>query len=148
MKGRCPVCKAKLWHEPFLQRKITCPRCGTDFKTTVPWRYFQFLFLVLVACALLYIIFYTSRGIGVMTAFILAVFVFFWYLPRLIDLEQISGSLPALEGPLDEERMRLKMKGRDWQEEEESDEAPWALYYLTILLFVLLLLLGAVLLTQ
>ncbi|HUG43083.1 MAG TPA: hypothetical protein VMN76_02475 [Acidobacteriota bacterium] len=131
-----------------MQRKITCPRCGSEFKTTVPWRYFQFLFFVLVACALLYILLYTSRGIGVLTTFILAVVVFFWYLPRLIDLEQISGSLPALEGPLDEERMRLKMKRRDWEEEEESDEAPWAQYHLTILLVVLLLLLGIVLLTR
>ena len=79
-----------------------------------------------------------SFWIGV---FFLLAAVCFWFIPKFIDLQRISGDLTVPEGPLDTD----PLADRKWDEEQEALEErsrfrQW-IYALLVLAFLLLLLL-------
>jgi uncharacterized protein (DUF983 family) len=145
MSQRCPVCKTRLWTDPLLtQGRLKCPRCGVDFRPTVPWGYFRILLLAVVVVSLVVIIFLSETHLWIVL-FLIAVTVFFWFLPRLIDLERIPGELTTAEGPMDTSQLKLKLEDQDreqaeaWQEELNFRQL---IYFLIALILFLLLVVG------
>ena len=137
MSQRCPVCKTRLWTDPLLTSgRLSCPRCGAIFQPTVPWAYFRFLLLVVVTLALLVIFSLSDSNIWIFLVLI-GVAVFFWFLPRFIDLQHISGELGLPEGPMDTEELRLKLGDDDWAEGHEEFEEKSRFRQLAYLLMVI-----------
>lgn len=135
MSYLCPVCKTRLWHRPFY-RRLKCPRCGAEFKPTVPWAYFQLLLVlfVLVSAGLLVIVY--GRSVWMIPLFFCLIAAFFIFLPKLIDLQPIDFTVA--EGPVIAEEMQLKLKYSDWDREEEGETSGFGpFYYLSILLILL-----------
>ena len=124
MSQCCPICKARLWTDaPLLTPgRLCCPRCGAVFRPTVPWVYFRILLLVVVMLALVVLSGFSRNGFWI-AVFLLGVAVFFWFLPRFIDLQKISGDLPVTEeGPIPGRGLDLRLD-REWKEKrEEFDE--------------------------
>ena len=144
MSQRCPVCKTRLWADPLLTPgRLSCPRCGAIFRPTVPWAYFRFLLLVVVTLALVVIFSFSESNIWIIL-FLIGVAVFFWFLPRFIDLQRISGELGVPEGTMDTKELRLKLEDEDWEKSHEEFEEKSRfrqLVYLLIVITVTLLIL-------
>ncbi len=137
MSQRCPVCKTRLWTDPLLTPgRLSCPRCGATFRPTVPWVYFRFLLLVVVTLALLVIFSFSESNIWIVL-FLIGVAVFFWFLPRFIDLQRISGELGVPEGTMDPEELKLKLGDEDWEEGHEEFEEKSRFRELVYLLMVI-----------
>ena len=137
MSQRCPVCKTRLWTDPLLTPgRLSCPRCGATFRPTVSWAYFRFLLLVVVTLALLVIFSLSDSNIWIFL-FLIGVAVFFWVLPRFIDLQRITGELGLPEGPMDTEELRLKLGDDDWEEGYEEFQEKSRLRHLMYLLIVI-----------
>ena len=137
MSQRCPVCKTRLWTDPLLTPgRLSCPRCGTIFRPTVPWAYFRFLLLVVVTLALLVIFSFSDSNIWILL-FLIGVAIFFWFLPRFIDLQRISGELGLPEGPMDTEKLKLKLGDDDWEKRHEEFEERSRFRQLVYLLMVI-----------
>ena len=69
---------------------------------------------------------------------------FFWFLPRFIDLQHISGELGVPEGTMDTEKLKLKLGDENWEEGHEGFEEKSRfrqLMYLFIVITVTLLIL-------
>ena len=146
MSQRCPVCKARLWTDPlFTPGRLSCPRCGAIFRPTVAWGYFRFLLFLVVVLALVVILFLSKTNLWIFL-FLIGVTIFFWFLPRFIDLQRISGELRVPEGPLDAEQMKLKLKDDNWEEKHEAFEEQSKfrqLVYVLIAVALLLLVLAS-----
>jgi hypothetical protein len=78
--------------------------------------------------------------------FLFAVVVFFWYLSRLVNLEQITGDLTVPEGPIHSEDLHLDLEDQNRlkkSEQKESRSVSSAVFYclllVTLILFGLLL---------
>jgi hypothetical protein len=113
------------------------------FRPTVPWAYFRFLLLVVVTLALLVIFSFSESNLWIVL-FLIGVAVFFWFLPRFIDLQRISGELGVPEGTMDTEELKLKLGDEDWEEGHEEFEEKSRfrqLMYLLIVITVTLLIL-------
>ncbi len=137
MSQRCPVCKTRLWTDPlFTSGRLSCPRCGATFRPTVPWAYFRFLLLVVVTLALLVISSFSDSNIWVFL-FLIGVAVFFWFLPRFIDLQRISGDLGVPEGPVDTEEFKLRLRDEGWEEDQAEFEEKSRFRQLVYLLMVI-----------
>ena len=144
MSQRCPVCNSPLWTDPLLTpTRLKCPRCGSDFRPTVPWRYLRILLLLVVAFALLAIVSLSETHFWVLL-FLVGLTVFFWFLPRFIDLERISGELTTPEGPMDTSQLRLKLKDDNQDRKETLDEEQSFRRFVYLLISVILLLLFVV----
>ncbi|MCH7803732.1 MAG: hypothetical protein IH937_06580 [Acidobacteria bacterium] len=107
----------------------------------MPWVYFRFLLLVVVTLALVVIFSFSESNIW-MILFLIGVAVFFWFLPRFIDLQRISGELGVPEGTMDPEELKLKVGDEDWEEGHEEFEEKSRfrrLMYLFIVITVTLL---------
>lgn len=74
---------------------------------------------------------------------ILGIFILFWYLPRLIDLQQIPGDVPVAEGPVNGEGLQLSLDYRKWQKGEGSASDEDNNFYLLVLLGALVVLVSA-----
>lgn len=137
MSQRCPVCKTRLWTDPLLTPgRLSCPRCGAIFRPTVSWAYFRFLLLIVVTLALLVIFSFSESNIW-MFLFLIGGAIFFWFLPRFIDLQRISGELQVPEGPMDTEELKLKLGDDDWEEAHEEFEEQSRFRQLVYLLMVI-----------
>jgi len=115
---RCPVCKTPLWKEPYLLRRLKCPRCGAEFRPTVPWTYVRALLLLIALLGLALVILMFGQNSWLILLFIAAVIGFFWYLSRLVNLEQITGDVPVPEGPVNREDLQLELKNQTEDREE------------------------------
>ncbi len=102
----------------------------------MPWAYFRFLLLVVVTLALLVIFSFSDSNIW-FVLFLIGVAVFFWFLPRFIDLQRISGELGVPEGPVDTEEFKLKLRDEDWEEGHEEFEEKSRFRQLVYLLMVI-----------
>jgi bacteriorhodopsin len=117
MSQRCPVCKARLWTDPlFSPARLQCPRCGATFATTVQWGYFRILLLLVILLTLLLIADLPDRKVW-LVVFLVTLGAVLWYLPRLINLQRISGELRFTDGIMDADQMKLK-----FTEEEEKEQ--------------------------
>ena len=142
MSQHCPVCKSPLWtNSLFNPSKLKCPRCGTDFRTTVSWVYLR-VFLLLAASFVLLMIIFLSETYFWILLFLIGLIGLLWFLPRFIDLERISGELTTPEGPVDTNQLRLSLKDNGWNQEEKLNEEQKLrkFAYLSISLILLLLL--------
>ncbi len=98
MANQCPVCRAPLWRRPFA-RRLRCPRCGAEFRPTVPLALFQLLLAVLLV-AVLGLALVVSRPYAWLVLLVLLVSGFLtWFLPRMVRLEVESPGLRVAEGP-------------------------------------------------
>jgi len=89
-----------------------------------------------VTLALL-VIFSLSDSSTWIVLFLIGVAVFFWFLPRFIDLQRISGELGLPEGPMDTEELKLKLGDDDWEEGHEEFEEKSRFRQLVYLLMVI-----------
>jgi len=147
MSQHCPVCKSLLWTDPlFTPSKLKCPRCGTDFKTTVSWVYLR-VFLLLAASFVLLMIIFLSETYFWILLFLIGLIGLLWFLPRFIDLERISGELTTPEGPVDTNQLRLSLKDNGWNQEKKLNEEQKSrrFAYLSVSLILLLLLIFSLL---
>jgi hypothetical protein len=78
--------------------------------------------------------------------FLVGVAICFWFLPRFIDLQHISGELGLPEGPMDTDELKLKLGDDDWEESHEEFEENsrfrqlvYLLMVITVTLLILLL---------
>lgn len=145
MSQHCPICKARLWTDPWLTPgRLSCPRCGAEFRPTVPWAYFRILLLVVVTLAVLVISFFSERSIWILV-FLIGAAIFFWILPRFIDLQHISD-LRVPEGPMDTDQLELKLQDKRWEEKQdefqEGSRLRQLIYLLVAIALFFLLLVG------
>lgn len=140
MSQRCPVCKASLWREPILPRRLRCPRCGAVFRPTVHWAYFQFLLLFCVLLCLTILVSFFNQRFWLIVLFLLGVAGFFWHLPKLINLERVSGDFQFADGPeARDDDIRFKLKLRDWEQKEQDGKGlSWFESFCILLLLVLI----------
>ncbi len=147
MAQHCPVCKTRLWTDPLLTpSRLTCPRCGAEFKPIVSWHHFRLLLVVLIFLSVLVIAF-LSRENWWWLLVIVAVAAFLWYLPRLINLQHIGPELNPSEGLLDTKQLDLDLDLRLEEKFEEFEERQSfrRLVYLAVALVLLLILTVALL---
>ena len=102
----------------------------------MPWAYFRFLLLVVVTLALLVIFSFSDSNIWIFL-FLIGVAVFFWFLPRFIDLQRISGELGVPEGTMDTEELKLKLGDETLEEGHEEFEEKSRVRQLVYLLMVI-----------
>jgi len=132
MRIVCPVCKSRLWRDPVFPRMITCPRCGNKFRPTVSLAFFQMVLLVLVIVLLAGLAYFTGTGIWIGAAVIAALFLIFFYFPKLINLELVKPNL-VVEGPPDE-------KPVEWEDEDAEEDGEKDFYRVSCACTLLLLL--------
>ena len=138
MSQHCPICKARLWTDPWLTPgRLSCPRCGAEFRPTVPWAYFRILLLVVVTLAVLVISFFSERSIWILV-FLIGAAIFCWFLPRFIDLQHISD-LRVPEGPMDTDQLELKLQDKRWEEKQDEFQEGYRLRHLIYLLVAIAL---------
>lgn len=136
MSQRCPVCRARIWSDPLLTPgRLRCPRCGAVFRPTVPWVYFRVLLLAVVALALILIISLSQTHFWLLL-FLVGLIVFFWFLPRFIDLQRISGELTTPEGPMDTKHL----EDEDWRQKQDKFEEELDFRQLVYILVAVILL--------
>ena len=143
MSQKCPVCRTRLWSDPLLVRsKMTCPRCGAEFKPTIPWHYVQILLILLIVLAFV-LVFVVSQGNIPLLVLLAIIGLLLWFAPRLIHFEPIGPELNPSEGVLDARDWRMRVE--DQKLEEKLAEAVekwrfrWALSVVVILGLLLLL---------
>ena len=135
MSNRCPVCKARLW-KGHLFRKTRCPRCGTEFRTTVPVAYFQLLFLVVILLSITVILILSQHPLWPILLLLLLLLLLFWFLPKIVRLEPDSPPLTVADGALRGKSLP------EWEEDGEEDELSFGmLTFLSVALVAVLLIL-------
>jgi uncharacterized membrane protein len=123
MSQRCPVCKSRLWTDPlFTPSRLVCPRCGAIFKPTVPWASFRILVVLVLALSIALLVFLVGYEPWILIAFLAALFVFLWNLPRLVNLQHISKELSLSDGVMDPDEMRLKIDDQLAERKEQAQE--------------------------
>lgn len=122
MSQFCPVCRTRLWSDPiFSARRLTCPRCGAEFKPTVPWLYFRILLLIVVVLVLVMVLLFTQGNLALLFFFV-ALGTLLWFLPRMISFQPIGGELTPSEGVLDPKQLELKMEDRGLDREVSEQQ--------------------------
>lgn len=101
--------------------------------------FFQLVLLVLVVLLLAGLAYFTGAGTWFGAAVIVALFLIFFYFPRLINLEPVKPNL-VVEGPTED-------KDLDWEDEETEDEGEKNFYKISCActLVLLLIILGILL---
>ncbi len=143
MSQKCPVCKTRLWSDPLLVRsKMRCPRCGAEFKPTVPWHYVRILLILLIVLAFV-LIFVVSQGNVPLLVLLAIIGLLLWFAPRLIHFEPIGPELNPSEGVLDAQDWRMRIEDQNLEEKlaeaVEKWRFRWALSVVIILGLLLLL---------
>jgi len=129
-----------LWKEPFLLRRLKCPRCGAEFRPTVPWAYVRVLLLLIVLLLVVLSILVLGQNPWLILCFVAAVIGFFWYLSRIVNLEKIAGDLRVPEGPVNSEDLQLELKDpSDEREEGLSSTFFYVVAFVAFILFVLII---------
>ncbi len=120
MSQLCPICRTRLWTDPiFTPSRLRCPRCGAEFKPTVPWIYFRILLVVVIFLGMAVIMLLT-RGNVWLFLFLAGLVVCLWFLPRIINLQHIGPELTPSEGVLDARQLKLKLEDIHLQEKYEE----------------------------
>ncbi len=137
MSQKCPVCKTRLWSDPLLVRsKMKCPRCGAEFKPTVPWHYVRILLIFLIILAFV-LIFVVSQGNVPLLVLFAIIGLLLWFAPRLIHFEPIGPELTPSEGVLDPQEWRMRVEDQNLEEKlaeaVEKWRFRWALSVVVIL---------------
>ncbi len=132
MSQLCPVCRTRLWTDPlFTPRRLTCPRCGAEFRPTVSWFYFRLL-LVVVAVLSLVLIALLSGGNVWLLVFVVVLAGLLLLLPRLIDLQHIGPELNPSEGVLEPRQLELELEDQH-EAQDVRDERERRFYRLVSL---------------
>jgi hypothetical protein len=79
----------------------------------------------------------SERGIWILV-FLIGAAVLFWFLPRFIDLQQISD-LRVPEGPMDSGQLELKLQDKQWEEKQDEFQEGYRLRQLIYLLVAIAL---------
>ena len=137
MSHKCPVCKTRLWSDPLLVRsKMTCPRCGAEFKPTIPWHYVRILLILLIVLAFV-LVFVVSQGNIPLLVLLAIIGLLLWFVPRLIHFEPIGPELNPSEGVLDAQDWRMRVEDQNLEEKlaeaVEKWRFRWALSVVVIL---------------
>ncbi len=137
MSHKCPVCKTRLWSDPLLVRsKMTCPRCGAEFKPTIPWHYVRILLILLIVLAFV-LVFVVSQGNIPLLVLLAIIGLLLWFAPRLIHFEPIGPELNPSEGVLDAQDWRMRVEDQNLEEKlaeaVEKWRFRWALSVVVIL---------------
>ena len=137
MSQKCPVCKTRLWSDPLLVRsKMRCPRCGAEFKPTVPWHYVRILLIFLLILAFV-LIFVVSQGNVPLLVLFAIMGLLLWFAPRLIHFEQMGPELNPSKGVLDPQDWRMRVEDQNLEERlaeaVERWRFRWALSVVVIL---------------
>lgn len=145
MSQRCPVCGTRLWSEPLLVRsKMHCPRCGAEFKPTVPWHYLRLLLVLLIVLGLglAFALDPSDRPLLLFVGFLI---LFSWFASRLIHFEPIGPELTPSEGTLDPERWKMRVEDRNREDllAEENERWRFRRAFQGALMLILLLILLA-----
>jgi hypothetical protein len=92
---------------------------------------------VVVTLAVLVISFFSERSIWILV-FLIGASIFFWFLPRFIDLQHISDlRVPA--GPMDTDQLELKLQDKRWEEKQDEFQEGYRLRQLIYLLVAIAL---------
>ena len=142
MSQKCPVCKTRLWSDPLLVRsKIKCPRCGAEFKPTVPWHYVRILLILLIVLAFV-LIFVVSQGNVPLLVLLAIVGLLLWFAPRLIHFEPIGPELNPSEGVLDPQDWRMRVEDQNLEEKLAEAVERWRFRWALSVVIILGLLLA------
>ncbi|MCH8818851.1 MAG: hypothetical protein IIB03_00845 [Acidobacteria bacterium] len=87
---------------------------------------------MVVTLAVLVISFFSERSIWIL-GFLIGAAIFFWFLPRFIDVQHISD-LRVPEGPLDTDQLELKLQDKRWEEKQDEFQEGYRLRQLIYLL--------------
>ncbi len=116
MSERYPVCKSRLWTDPlFTPGRLRCPRCSTVFKPTVPWIYFKILLFVVITLGVLVTTFLVNQN-SWLFLFLILITIFFWYLPKVINLEYLRSELELFTNLSHAEQLSFKLEDDKWEE--------------------------------
>lgn len=122
MLQRCPICRTRLWSEVlFYSSKLRCPRCGAEFKATVPWMHTRVLIAVLAGMV------FVVAGLLIpskLTMFfiVLVVLLALWLLPYIVRFELIGPELRASEGSLESKDWGKALEGEPFPEDKPDEE--------------------------
>ena len=142
MSQKCPVCKTRLWSDPLLVRsKMKCPRCGAEFKPTVPWHYVRILLILLIVLAFV-LIFVFSQGNVPLLVLLVIIGLLLWFAPRLIHFEPIGPELNPSEGVLDPQDWRMRVEDQNLEEKLAEAVARWRFRWVLSVVIILGLLLA------
>jgi len=84
------------------------------------------------------VIVFTGHNIWLVLLFLLATALFFYFLPSLIDLKQVSKGL-RVQGPVTNEELQLEMRCRPWKSSEVEETVRFSpFYYLCVVLLMVL----------
>ena len=141
MSQKCPVCKTHLWSDPMLVRsKMRCPRCGAEFKPTVPWHYVRILLILLIVLAFA-LTFIVSQGNVPLLALFAIVGLLLWFAPRLIHFEPVGPELNPSEGVLDPHDWRMRAEDKDLEGKLAEAVEKWRFRWVLSVVVILALLL-------
>ena len=142
MSQKCPVCKTRLWSDPLLVRsKMKCPRCGAEFKPTVPWHYVRILLILLIVLAFV-LIFVVSQGNVPLLVLLAVIGLLLWFAPRLIHFEPIGPELNPSEGVLDPQDWRMRVEDQNLEEKLAEAVERWRFRWALSVVIILGLLLA------
>ena len=142
MSQKCPVCKTRLWSDPLLVRsKMKCPRCGAEFKPTVPWHYVRILLILLIVLAFV-LIFVVSQGNVPLLVLLAIIGLLLWFAPRLIHFEPIGPELNPSEGVLDPQDWRMRVEDQNLEEKLAEAVERWRFRWALSVVIILGLLLA------
>jgi len=87
------------------------------------------------------LIFFLARHKPWLVAFLAVLFLFLWFLPRLVNLQHISTELGLSEGVMDPDRMRLRFDDKSIEKRDQGQEEKTfrTLIYLVLMVIVLAL---------
>ena len=141
MSQKCPVCKTRLWSDPMLVKsKMRCPRCGAEFKPTVPWHYVRILLILLIVLAFV-LTFIVSQGNVPLLVLFSIVGLLLWFAPRLIHFEPVGPELNPSEGVLDAQDWRMRVGDQNLEERLAEAVEKWRFRWALSVVIILGLLL-------
>ncbi len=132
---KCPVCKARLY-KTGLPGKVRCPRCGAEFRPTVPLAYFQILLVLFVVVCSLFVIDWSSRYFWPIVLFLILLISFLGFLPRFVRMEIDPNKIP-IAGGAGPEDFSYKMPYDDWDEPEQGVRPGLFLVLAAIMLIII-----------
>ena len=147
MLQRCPVCRSRLWSDVlFHGSKLRCPRCGAEFKATVPWMYVRVIFAIIIGMAFV-VVGLLIPGNLTMLFILLVIVLAFWLLPYIVRFELIGPELRTSRRSLDSKEWGKALEGEHFSEERIDEERKYffsKLLWFSLFSSLVLLLISAV----
>ena len=119
---------------------MRCPRCGAEFKPTVPWHYVRILLILLIVLAFV-LIFVVSQGNVPLLVLLAIIGLLLWFAPRLIHFEPIGPELNPSEGVLDAQDWRIRVEDQNLEEKLAEAVERWRFRWALSVVIILGLLL-------